>query len=245
MYINPEHPIVQAVAYQIKQKTKTDAEAVEAIFYYVRDEILFGFHPEVDQLSASEIIARGSGQCNNKSIVFIALCQALNIQSKLFFSDIDRSIHRGFIPSWAYRLFPKRISHSWVEVNVDGQWHQVDGYINDELLFKAGRNQLFEVGWNCGYSVADPTQASSEFSLTDKNFVQMAAVTTHHGSYVDPAVYFNSSLYQNQPKGIKRLLSKFILKRMDSRVRDLRESYRKTSHISDNNANIHRIMATT
>ena len=225
MYIDSNHPTVQRIAEQIRQNAHTDADMIEAIFYYVRDEIRFGFPQEVDQLSASQIIERGSGQCNNKSITFMALCRALDIPAKLFFSDIDRSIHRGFIPRWAYRLFPRQISHSWVEVLVDGNWHRIDGYINDAALFHAGRAALLKRGWNCGFSVADPAEANIDFSLSTENYVQMAAVTTSHGNYDDPADYFNSPLYNNRPRGFKRLISRYILREMDKRVRALREQY--------------------
>jgi transglutaminase-like putative cysteine protease len=227
MYIDSNHPTVQKIAVQIRESADTEEEIIKAIFFYVRDRILFGFHPEVDRLSASEIIERGSGQCNNKSIVFMALCQALDIPARLVFSDIDRSIHRGFIPGWAYRLFPETISHSWVEVRVQEQWHRIDGYINDNTLFHAGRAALLEAGWSCGFSVADPAQASSDFSLTAENFVQMGAVTKTHGYYSNPADYFDSPLYQNKPRGLRKLIAGYVLRTMDQRVQALRTNYQK------------------
>lgn len=232
MYIDSDHPTVQRIAKQIKQSARTEDDIIEAIFLYVRDNILFGFHQEVDHLSASEIIERGSGQCNNKSIVFMALCRALDIPAKLIFSDIDRSIHRGFIPSWAYRLFPKSLSHSWVEVRINDQWHRIDGFINDETLFHAGRTALVEHGWSCGFSVAEPSKANVEFSLDTENFVQMGAVTTTHGSYSDPADYFDSPLYQNKPRGLRKLIAGYVLSVMDRRVRELRTNYWKRTQTS-------------
>lgn len=225
LYINSEHPTVQKIARQIKQAAHDDAEIVAGIFHYVRDDILFGFHPEVDALSASDIIERGSGQCNNKSIVFMALCRALDIPAKLYFSDIDRSIHRGFIPEWAYNIFPKNISHSWVDVQIDGKWHRIDGYINDISLFLAGREALIQHGWQTGFSVSDPTQTSADFSLEQENYVQMATVTRTHGVYDDPADYFRSSLYQNHPGGFKQLIAGYIMRQMNHRVEQLRAHY--------------------
>jgi transglutaminase/protease-like cytokinesis protein 3 len=31
----------------------------------------------------------------------------------------------------AYRLMPPLISHSWLEVQIDGTWRRLDSYIND------------------------------------------------------------------------------------------------------------------
>jgi transglutaminase-like putative cysteine protease len=226
LYIDAQHPNIQHLANNIKRHHQTTAEQVKAIFYYVRDEILFGFHPEVDALSASEVVAQGRGQCNNKSIVFMALCEALDIPAKLYFSDIDRAIHRGFIPAWAYPLFPKNISHSWVEVYIDGRWYRIDGYINDLRLFYAGRDALLEQGWTTGFSVANPHEANVDFSLEQENYVQMEAVTKTHGEFKNPADYFSSTLYQNRPRGFKRLIAGYVLRVMERRVRSLRDAYR-------------------
>jgi len=45
-------------------------EALESIFQFVRDEILFGFPPEGDFVKASHTIERGYGQCNPISTLF-------------------------------------------------------------------------------------------------------------------------------------------------------------------------------
>lgn len=226
-YADFDNPVVQEKAHLLAENTSSTAEIVSNLFHYVRDGIQFAFHPEIDQLSASEIINRSAGQCNNKSIVFLALCRALDIPARIHFSDIDRNIHRGFIPVIALPFFPDKISHSWLEIEIDGRWHRIDSYINDLDLFYAGRAEIIKRGWDTGFSVADPENAVAEFSLDKENFVQMAAVTKEHGSYTDPADYFESNLYQNRKTGIRKILGGLVMREMNRRVKHIRQAYQQ------------------
>ena len=49
-----------------------DFNKIKEIYNFVRDEILFGYNV-CDEMAASKILSDGYGQCNTKSILFMAL----------------------------------------------------------------------------------------------------------------------------------------------------------------------------
>ena len=75
--------------------------------------------------------------------LFLALCRAAGVPARLHFSLIDKRIQRGLFHGLAYRLLPKRLSHSWLEVEIDGTWRRIDGYINDAPFFSAALGMPF------------------------------------------------------------------------------------------------------
>lgn len=127
---------------------------VERFFHYVRDDIRFGFPPDGDLTAASETTRLGFGQCNTKGTLFLALCKAAGIPARLHFSLIDKKIQRGLFHGLAYRLLPDRLSHAWLEVEIDGTWRRIDGYINDAPFFHAALDELRPRGWDTGFSIA-------------------------------------------------------------------------------------------
>ena len=51
-----EHPIVRATAYRLIQGLEAPRDQLRALFYHVRDDILFGFVKDADIMKASETI---------------------------------------------------------------------------------------------------------------------------------------------------------------------------------------------
>ena len=116
---NYRHPLVKKTARVLTENEKTVRGKVEKLFYYVRDDIKFGFPIELDYITASEVIRRKMGQCNNKGVLLFSLCKALNIPVRMHFSLIKKEIQRGLFKNLAYKLIPEKISHCWVEIFIE------------------------------------------------------------------------------------------------------------------------------
>jgi hypothetical protein len=203
----------------------TNEEKLKAIFYFVRDQIKFGFHKKGDLIAASEIIRTKLGQCNNKSALFHALCKVSGLESRIHFSGIRKEIQRGLFTGIAYKLMPPEISHSWVEVKLNNRWIKIDSFINDLKFYEAGKKKLKQEGLKTGYSVScDNSDSSADFNISNERFVQMDAVTDDHGTYEEPMEYFKSSSYKNRPTWLKLLLYKMLVKRINKRISTLRFS---------------------
>lgn len=222
-YLDYQNTIIQETAVRITQGCETVEDKLEAVFNYVKNQIEFAFLPEADYIRASEVIQRGAGQCNNKSILFHALCKVLDIPSRLHFSSITKEIHRGLFKGLLFLLAPKEFSHSWIEVYYRGAWVPIDSFINDEPFYKGGKKILKEKGLKTGYSVSCAGgSSSSDFSLEGRGFVQMAAVGEDHGVYDNPGDYFFSGKHNNRVNPLKRWIYRLHVPFINRRIRKIR-----------------------
>lgn len=206
------HPLVAKTATQLTKDAKTDRDRLECIFLFVRDEIEFGFPVNGDLVPAHETIESGVGQCNTKAALFLALCRASDLPSRIHFSLISKEIQKGFFTGFAYWLMPKYISHSWIEVEIDGKWRRIDSFINDMPLHTAAEQELARRGWTCGLSLAlSNGRANANLRIEKEAFSQMAAVTDDHGTWDDPADYYSSDLYRNRPGFLKLWIYRLLI----------------------------------
>lgn len=218
-----DHPLVVATALRLTEGAETDREKLERIFLFVRDEIVFGFPDKGDLVLASETIETGMGQCNTKATLMLALCRACGLSARIHFSLISKDIQRGFFTGIAHWLMPQNISHSWIEVEIEGQWRRIDSFINDMSLHQAAEQELARRGWRVGFSLAlSEGHASADFNIDENAFEQMAAVTDDHGVWDDPAEYYASPLYQNRPGGLRLFAYRLMIGRVNNRVEQLR-----------------------
>lgn len=222
-YADYDSSVVVNKARELTKHATTIEERLEKLFYYVRDDIAFGFHPETDYLTATEIIHRRVGQCNNKSTLLLALCRAIDIPAKIHFSLIKKEIQQGLFRGMIFRLMPKYISHSWVDVEVNGRLVRLDSYINDAPFYYSAKEQLAKEQLDTGYSVACSSGESSiDFNIHEEKFVQMDAVTDDHGAYDEPADYYKTKLYNNNVNPLKMLIYRLNLPSINHRVELLR-----------------------
>lgn len=204
---------------QLKDKKMEEIHLVEYLYGYIRDDIKFDFLAGIDNVTAGEVFKMGRGQCNNKTVLFLEMLKFFNINAKAHFSTIDKNIQRGFFPSWLLWVAPVEIGHSWIDVELNGKWIQLDGYINDQELFKGALIINKRNNWETGHSVADGgCGASTDFSLDNDKFVQMEAVKSDLGSTTDAITYVRSSKNPNNVKFLKRMIYLLLLPIIQRRV---------------------------
>jgi len=219
------NPTVKNKALILTKYCETIEDRIKAFFCYVRDDIKFQFPDEGDFVPASQTIKYGYGACNNKTILYLALCRAIGIEARIHFSLIDKSIQRGLIKGLFYWIIPQKISHGWLEVKLKNSWFPIDSYINDTEYYIVAKKKLRERGWNTGYSIAcSKNESSSELDFDKEQFVQMDAVTDDHGVYVDPADYFKSPSYKNRPNVLTLFIYKVFISSVNNRVKKMRYS---------------------
>jgi transglutaminase-like putative cysteine protease len=218
-----QHPLVRETAERLSLNESTVRGKIERLFYFVRDKIKFGFPADGDLVKASATIRSGIGQCNTKGTLFLALCRALGIPARQHFSTIKKDIQRGLFTGLAYQLMPAQISHSWLEVKVDGSWRKLDSHINDEPFYESGKKALRARHWDTGYSIANRgDESSAAFNLDKEAFAQMDAVLEDHGVWDEPGDYYASPKYRNRPGFLSLLLYRLLIGSINKRVEGLR-----------------------
>jgi len=162
----------------------------------MRDGIKFGFPSTWDELKASEVLELGFSYCNTKASLFLALCKASNIPAQIHCALIDIEIMRGIFPGFAFPFLPKAGPHSWIDVEIDGEWKSIDSHINDKAFYEGSLNRLKRSGRPFGYSVSfKDGKSSCEFNFGEKGFVHMGAVIEDHGTWDDLSEYIASEKY--------------------------------------------------
>lgn len=191
-----EHPIVAGKAAELAEEKTGEMEKLQSIFHYVRDEIKFGFPPRWDDVRASQTIGYKIGYCNTKATLFLALCRALSIPARVHYGLIDIRIMTGILPSFVFMFLPKKGTHSWMEIQINGEWKPMDSYINDKPFYEKSLRKLQNSNQSLGYSVCIVDGKSScEFNFGEKGFTQFGAVVEDHGVWDDASEYFATDKY--------------------------------------------------
>ena len=203
----------------VKQKAE-ELKTLENIFYFIRDDIKYELTSKGDLDKASETLEKKSGQCNNKNNLFMALCRAAGIPARMHFAEIRKKIIRGLCSETIYNKTPDVLSHSWIEVEVDGNWKRIDTHILDKPLFNGAKKALEEKGWDMGYAVAKISV--DDFVLYDQLYPDTDIIQGDHGTYEEPIEYYESNKYINKPDLMTKLSYKLIYKKINKKLDDLR-----------------------
>ncbi len=190
------HPLVESTALRLTSSKNDPVEKLEAIFYFVRDEIQFGFPPKWDRVKASETLQYKKGYCNTKATLLAALCNVAGIPARIHTGLIDIQIMRGIIPSFAFPFLPRAGGHSWMEIKIGNEWMPVDSYINDKPFYDRALRRLLQSGKKTAFSISHAKgESSCEFNLGQKRFVHTGAVVEDHGIWGDFSEYMASNKY--------------------------------------------------
>jgi hypothetical protein len=194
----------------------------EKIYYFVRDEIKFGYN-ESDDIPASRILKDGYGQCNTKTSLFMALVRAVEIPCRAHFFKINKRVQKGVFPSHIYnRHLKEEIIHSWTEVYLKDKWITVEGVILDkDYLWQIKNRFKTEKGFEgYGVSVKDLSNSSNDWTGKD-TYIQKESITSDEGIYASPDEYYEK--YGANVSGLEKFLFKCVVRHLvNKKIRNIR-----------------------
>ena len=225
-----ESPVIQALIAEQKWRSLKPFDAIGAVYDYVRDQMAFGYNKS-DTLKASNVLKDGYGQCNTKGTLLMALLRALGIECRLHGFTIFNALQKGAIPNYLFVLAPKRIIHSWVEVKLNGQWLNLEGYIIDQAYLTqvqatfAGQCQSFS-----GYGIATPCLAAPNVHWQGQStYIQKEGIADDFGVYEQPDQFYEA--HGTNLSGLKRWLFAYGLRHlMNMNVKRIRQGKVLKSH---------------
>lgn len=197
---------------------------IEKIYNFVRDEIDFGYNVR-DDIPASKILLEGFGQCNTKGILFMALLRAVSIPCRIHGFTINKSLQKGAMTGIVYKLAPKDVIHSWIEVLYEDKWYELEGFILDKKylnkLQKKFRNCKNDF---CGYGVATKNFENPSINWNKNNtYIQKEGINKDFGIYSDPDSFFKK--HHQNVSHLKEFMYKNIGRHiMNKNVRKIRDS---------------------
>jgi hypothetical protein len=206
-----------------------EREKIRSIYDFVRDEIRFGFN-ERDELPASRILEDGYGQCNTKSILFMALLRAAAVPCRLHGFTVRSDLQRGALTGLWYRLRPKELVHTWVELKFEGIWRNLEGFILDRGYLRSVQENVKDCrGSFCGYGIAisDALNPPVEWEGGD-TYIQKDGILRDFGAYDSPDAFFRD---HSQAMGLlKASLFRTIVRRsMNRNIVKMRERARRAT----------------
>jgi len=196
-------------------------QRAEAAYEFVRNEIAFGYNSD-DALSASTVLVDGYGQCNTKTILLMTLLRAMDVPCRFHGFTIHKSLQRGIVPEIVYPLAPTDILHSWVEVFLDDDWINLEGFILDDPLLVALQQAFPEQKSICAYGAGTDLLHAPEVQWSiNGTYIQKTGINQDLGTFASPDAFYAK---HRQLTGIKGVLYRFIIRHwMNRRVARLRQ----------------------
>ncbi|WP_087017257.1 transglutaminase-like domain-containing protein [Thaumasiovibrio subtropicus] len=222
------HPSIQALIKQRGWLTQDTYHQIEAVYNYVRDELLFGYNRD-DAIPASEVLRDGYGQCNTKGTLLVALLRALKIPARIHGFTIDNNLQKGAIPQYLFWLAPQKILHTWVDVWFEQRWVNLEGYIVDtqyltqiqRRFVKPLRNTLPRSRRTCdnafsGFAIATPCLVAPQNQwLGDNTYIQREGIVDDFGTFDQPDDFYRH--YGTNLIGLKRLAYRYVIRHLINR----------------------------
>jgi len=220
--LNYSHPAIQSLVNSRNWKNMDTVSQVKAIYNFVRDEIKFGYNLS-DDITASEVLKDGYGQCNTKATLLMALLRATGIPNRIHGFTIDKALQKGAITGIWYKLSPKSILHSWVEIYASNQWYFLEGVILDkEYLTKLqAQNKECKTTF-CGYGAYTDNFENPpiEWNLND-TYIQHKGINQDFGLFDTPDDFY--AQHQQKLGVLKKLIFRNIVRhKMNRNVEKIR-----------------------
>ncbi len=194
---------VQEVVSQVGAKASTEREKAIELHDYVRENVKFGFNKYFDASPPDYTLSCRHGHCNPKSRLMVTLFRAVGLESYQHFVVLPKEILKDAIPPSRYWMIPAELSHSYVEVKVEGKWCMIDSFIVDTPLLKGALAKLAQEKRTIGYGIRSDSinvwdGQSDAFSQFDKNIM-----IEDHGRIDDLDAYFNDKKYRHVVFGMR------------------------------------------
>lgn len=165
-------------------------ERIGAVYDFVRNEIEFGYN-RADDIAASEVLADGFGQCNTKGTLLMALLRGVGIRCRIHGFTIHKGLQRGVVPKLVYPIAPQEILHSWVEVEHDGAWLNLEGFILDDPFLKVLQTSFAGSESLCGYGAGTDCLSAPPVDWTGTDtYIQKAGIVQDFGTFDTPDTFY-------------------------------------------------------
>ena len=215
------HPAIQALIADKKWMTLVKYDRIGRIYDFVRNDIAFGYN-ECDTLPASKVLADGFGQCNTKATLFMALLRASGVACRFHGFTINKFLQKGVVTGLAYTLAPRSIIHSWVEVQHEGRWINLEGFILDADYLRSLQRMFPKATAFCGFGVGtlDLKAPAVQWKGVD-TYIQKEGINKDLGVFANPDAFYVQ--HGANLSGIKRWLYRHAVRHwMNKKVQRIR-----------------------
>jgi len=123
---------IKTVVAGLIARADTDEEKIERIYYFVRDEIKFGWvYPQ--EISAEEVLKNRKGVCMQKTNLLVAMAREAGLQARFHFMYVNKNALEDFLPEYAYKKWVDPFAHTFPEIFLNGKWVSMEATFDKEL----------------------------------------------------------------------------------------------------------------
>ncbi len=216
--VEPKYPErdIQSTTSEVIAGASTDAERLERLFLYVRDEIDFNWiYPQ--DIPAEEVLQNGFGVCMQKANLLSAMARQAGFQTHFRFVYVHKQALEDFLPSYIYEKWADPFPHTVVEIMYQGTWRSFDPSFDQQLYdicldkkINFARYPEIIEAYKTGFS-PEGMKGTQEFSeVTDK--------PSFYGNTLDPLLAWE----EEHVSFFKRLMKPFIFRQGKSIMDALR-----------------------
>lgn len=201
----------------------SEEEKIKSIYNFVKDEILFGYNSNADDMSASRVLKEKVGNGNTKATLFMALLRSVNVPCRIRAFTIDKKIHNGGIGYIAYCFLPREIFHTWTEVFFNDNWIDLEGLILDKTYLESVQMEYKTYnGPLHSFAIGTDNLQQIQVEWTGSHtYVQRSGIIHDFGTFNSPDEFHEK--HNVTTGGIKKFLyQKFLYKLMNKNVSKIR-----------------------
>jgi hypothetical protein len=211
--VNYQHADIQNLIAARGWRALSPYDRIGAAYDFVRNEIRFGYNLSDDR-PASEVLRDGYGQCNTKGNLLVALLRALDIPCRFHGFTIYNELQKGAIPTYLFWLAPKRILHSWVEVEWQGEWLNLEGFILDDDYLHAVQKAHTEKGdVFSGYGIATSCLRAPPVEWKgESTYIQREGIADDFGLFTSPDDFYRER--GTNLKGPRRYIYRYLVRHL-------------------------------
>lgn len=199
----------------------TDTDKIGAVYDFVRNEIAFGYN-RADDIPASEVLSDGYGQCNTKGTLLMALLRGVGIKCRIHGFTIHKGLQRGVVPELIYPIAPEEILHSWIEVELDGRWINLEGFILDSAFLKVLQSSFADRESLCGFGAGTDCLSAPPVEWNGHDtYIQDTGIVQDFGTFGTPDAFYSE--HEQEFGHLRGWLYRNIIRHwMNARVRAIR-----------------------
>lgn len=208
---------IKSVVDRLMVGTETDEQKIEKLFYFVRDEIKFGWvYPQ--EIPAEEVLRNSKGVCMQKTNLLVAMAREAGLQARFHFMYVHKNALEDFLPEYAHDKWVDPFPHTFPEVFLNGRWISMEPTIDREL-----HDICIEKKINFGRYENIVKDVSTAFSADGvKGHQQYWHAEGQDSFYGDDLSKFSEYMHKNIP-WYKRMMQPMIFRQADKIMDQLRK----------------------
>jgi transglutaminase-like putative cysteine protease len=210
--VQPKYPErdLQSTAAEVIAGASTDAEKLERLFLYVRDEIDFNWiYPQ--DIPPEEVLQNGFGVCMQKANLLSAMARQAGFQTRFRFIYVHKQALEDFLPSYIYERWADPFPHTVVEIMYQGTWRSFDPSF-DQRLYEICLDRKINFGRYPEIVTAYKTGFSPEEMKGTQEFWEAMDRPSFYGDTLEPLLAWEDE----HVCFLKRLMKPFIFRKARS-----------------------------